>query len=139
VRTLRDGTHRTVLHLSPEHLGDVTITVEVRAGSVRLHVAGGDAALGALGQGMGDLRSQLADAGLDLADVSLRPDTGGAGGTGPGPDPRAAWEEEPGTGADQPRGRPGSAPAPAAASTGTGAVPAAGTSPGGAGHIDVRI
>jgi flagellar hook-length control protein FliK len=146
VRTLRDGTHRTVLHLSPEHLGEVTITVEVRAGAVRLHVAGGDAALGALGQGMADLRSQLADAGLDLADVSLRPDAGGPGGTGPGPDPRAPWQGEPGTGADQhadqqsqqhgqQHGQPGSAAAPGTIAGGTGAGPAA----AGTGHLDVRI
>ena len=85
-RLLSDGTHHTVMHLSPEHLGPVTVTVDVRDGAVRLELVGGSGALGALGQGLDSLRSQLADAGLDLADVAMRPDdqAGNPFGRGPG-------------------------------------------------------
>ena len=85
-RLLRDGTHHTVMHLSPEHLGPVTVTVDVLDGAVRLELVGGSGALGALGHDLDSLRSQLADAGLDLADVTMRADdqTGGPLGRGPG-------------------------------------------------------
>ena len=106
VRALRDGGHRTVLRLDPEHLGEVTVTVDVRGGDVRMAVTGGEQALAALREGLGQLRSSLSRAGLELGDVALRPDspvsaasatpvagggdataTGtGTGGTSPGPD-----------------------------------------------------
>jgi flagellar hook-length control protein FliK len=79
-RVLRDGTHHTVLHLAPEHLGELTVTVDVRQGAVRLDVLGSGSALTALGQDLDSLRSQLADAGLDLADVSMRSDDAPADG-----------------------------------------------------------
>ncbi len=82
VRALRDGGHRTVLRLDPEHLGEVTLTLDVRDGAVRLSVSGGAEALEALRSGLGDLRSSLAEAGLALDDVRLRPET--ATGTAPG-------------------------------------------------------
>jgi Flagellar hook-length control protein FliK len=75
VRALREGGHRTVLRLEPEHLGAVTLTVDVRAGAVRMAVAGGTQALAAVREGIERLRSSLADAGLDLGDVALRADT----------------------------------------------------------------
>jgi hypothetical protein len=74
VRALREGGHRTVMRLDPEHLGAVTVTVDVREGAVRMAVAGGAEALAAVREGLGHLRSALADAGLDLGDVALRPD-----------------------------------------------------------------
>jgi flagellar hook-length control protein FliK len=74
VRALRDGGHRTVLRLDPEHLGAVTVTVDVRAGAVRMAVAGTSEALAAVREGIAHLRSALADAGLDLGDVALRPE-----------------------------------------------------------------
>jgi flagellar hook-length control protein FliK len=82
VRTLRDGTQHTVLHLSPEHLGQLTLTVDVRAGAVALTVAGGEAALSALRDGLSDLRDQLGQSGLDLGDVTLRQDAGNPGNGG---------------------------------------------------------
>jgi len=71
VRTLRDGTHRTVLNLSPKHLGSVQVTVDLLDGQVSLRLAAGDAALAALRQDMSDLRAQLSQVGLELADVDL--------------------------------------------------------------------
>ncbi len=100
-RVLRDGSHRTVLHLAPEHLGELTVTVDVRQGAVRLDVLGGGSALTALGQDLDSLRSQLADAGLDLADVSMRSgDAPADGGTG----------QQAGRQAGQPDGQPGTLP-----------------------------
>jgi flagellar hook-length control protein FliK len=72
LRTLQDGTHRTVLHLTPDHLGALTLTVDVRAGHVTLGVAGDQAALSTLRDGIGQLRDQLAASGLQLDDVSLQ-------------------------------------------------------------------
>ena len=114
-RLLRDGTHHTVMHLSPEHLGPVTVTVDVLDGAVRLELVGGSGALGALGHDLDSLRSQLADAGLDLADVTMRADdqTGGPFGRGPGerrpdggPDRGQAGAAEAGS-TDQPIQQPG--------------------------------
>ncbi len=141
LRTLNDGTHRTVVHLSPEHLGDLTLTVDVRAGSVQLAMAGEQAAIATLRDGLSQLRDQLADAGLDLGAVSLRDNA-----SDPGKDQRqapAAADDNSGRnsapgrrGADQQEGRrpggsrfSGDLPAP----TGTG--PAA----PGATRIDVRV
>jgi flagellar hook-length control protein FliK len=94
VRALREGGHRTVLRLDPEQLGEVTLTVDVRGGSVRLAVSGGAEAVGAVHAGLAHLRSSLAESGLTLDDVALRPDAAGASaagtgmGTGTGTDPR---------------------------------------------------
>ena len=96
VRALREGGHRTVLRLDPEQLGEVTLTVDVRGSSVRLAVSGGAEAVGAVHAGLAHLRSSLAESGLALDDVALRPDgTAGTGvgaglgsGTGTGTDPR---------------------------------------------------
>jgi hypothetical protein len=89
VRALREGGHRTVLRLDPEHLGEVTLTVDVRGGSVRLAVSGGAEAVGAVHAGLAHLRSSLAESGLSLGDVALRPDGAATGaGTGTGTDPR---------------------------------------------------
>jgi flagellar hook-length control protein FliK len=71
-RALRDGSHRAVIRLSPEHLGDVTITLNVHAGSVRMDLLAGPTAIGALQANLHDLRDQMAQSGLRLDDVSLR-------------------------------------------------------------------
>jgi flagellar hook-length control protein FliK len=70
-RTLSDGTHHAVLRLSPEHLGDVTITLDVRGGGVRLDLVAGPQAITALQADLGRLRDDLAGSGLNLGDVSL--------------------------------------------------------------------
>jgi len=117
-RVLRDGTHRTVMHLSPEHLGQVTVTVEVRDGSVRLGLSAGAAALSALGSDLPDLRQQLAQSGLDLADVTMNsPDAGSGQGGGPrGDRPDAARSAPAGRdtgGSPTPERRDGLNPTPA--------------------------
>ena len=116
-RTLRDGTHHTVLRLSPEHLGDVTITLDVRAGGVRLDLAAGSVALAALQADLGQLRDDLAGSGLDLGDVTLSSaDAGGTGTNGqprdPRPDPTPRGPAGPGGGFGSSAGTPGEPAAP---------------------------
>ena len=118
VRALREGGHRTVLRLEPDHLGEVTVTVDVRSGAVRMAVSGGAEALAAVREGLGHLRTSLADSGLNLGDVSLRSDASGtsaapAASTGPGADGRAPGSgPRPDAGAGS-RGRPAPAGPPA--------------------------
>lgn len=70
-RTLADGTHTTVMKLSPERLGEVTIKLDVRDGGVRMELIAAPQALSALQDDLGRLRDQLAQSGLDLGDVSF--------------------------------------------------------------------
>jgi len=100
LRTLGDGTRRTVMHLSPEHLGELTLTVDVRNGSVQLAMTGGEAAIATLREGIGLLRDQLADSGLDLGTVSLRDNATDSG---------RGHRQAPATGGGEgnPQGRPG--------------------------------
>ena len=70
-QTLRDGTHRAVIKLSPENLGEVTVTMDVKGNSVRMHLIAGPEAIGALRNDLHGLRDQLAQSGLKLDDVSL--------------------------------------------------------------------
>ena len=126
VRALREGGHRTVLRLDPEQLGEVTLTVDVRGSSVPLAVSGGAEAVGAVHAGLAHLRSSLAESGLALDDVALRPD--GAAGTGVG----SALGSGTGTGTDSrdPNGRPYATPDGSAAATPAAAGPGAGTAAG---------
>ena len=97
MRTMRDGSQQTVLRLQPDHLGPVTVTVEVQAGAVRMHLLADGTALAALQQSLPELRSQLAQGGLALSDVTLRqPDSGGQG-----------WAGRGDGGRQQPPGQPG--------------------------------
>ena len=164
VRALRDGGHRTVLRLDPEHLGEVTVTVDVRGADVRMAVSGGAEALAALRDGLGHLRSSLAASGLDLGDVALHPDasaaappvtgsagaaaptTGTTGGTsGPGGDTSAGGRSAGSAGAPDGRRAPqdqGTPAVPAAApptarAGRTTAPDAAGAAP--ARRLDVRV
>jgi hypothetical protein len=152
-RTLRDGTQRSVLHLMPAGLGAVRVTVDVRAGRVSLDLAAADGAIAALSQELPALRSQLAEAGLDLADVTLnRQDAGpgdgrrsgqdGAGGGPAGSSPNT-WDgadAAPGDGSrpstSQTGGEPpatgGTAPRPTARHRAADPVPSEG-------RVDVRI
>ena len=77
-RSLGDGTRETVLHLTPDHLGPVTVTLQVQGSDVRLDLAANDAALAALNADLGELRDGLSASGLELTDVTLRPDDDGS-------------------------------------------------------------
>jgi flagellar hook-length control protein FliK len=77
-RSLGDGTRETVLHLTPDHLGPVTVTLQVQGSDVRLDLAANGAALAALNADLGELRDGLSASGLDLTDVTLRPSDDGA-------------------------------------------------------------
>jgi hypothetical protein len=98
-RLLHDGTQRAVLHLTPDHLGSVRVTVDVKAGLVRVGLAAGEAALATLHRELGHLKSQLAESGLHLADVSLQregdqaPADAGTGGRAGG----SAWSTDAGS------------------------------------------
>lgn len=81
-RMLKDGTHRAVIRLAPEHLGEVTVTLDVRGGSVRIDLIAGPQAIGALRADLGDLHDQLAQSGLQLDDVSLSQSGSSSLGTG---------------------------------------------------------
>lgn len=105
-RMFRDGTHHTVLRLSPEHLGEVTITLDVRAGGIRLDLAAAPQALAALQADLGQLRDDLANSGLDLGDVTLSAQNPGPGTNGQGA-ARERWQES----APAERGPAGKAPA----------------------------
>jgi flagellar hook-length control protein FliK len=94
-RALKDGSHRAVIRLSPEHLGDVTVTLSVHDGNVRMDLVAGPAAITALQADLHDLRDQMAQSGLQLDDVSLRqsglPNTGAGSSSG-----REARQNSPG-------------------------------------------
>jgi flagellar hook-length control protein FliK len=126
-RILNDGTHRAVIRLAPDHLGEVTVTLDVRAGNVRMDLIAGPQAISALQADLTELRDQLAQSGLQLGDVSLSQPglTGGGAGS---PDGRERW---------------GGANSPAAAQAQLGApIEPAGTRPRtatGEGRLDVLI
>jgi flagellar hook-length control protein FliK len=89
------------MHLNPEHLGAMTLTVDVRAGHVRLGVTGGETALDALRSGMGGLRDQLAASGLQLDDVRLQTSPDGGQGRPDQQRPATADADVPGRGQNQ--------------------------------------
>jgi flagellar hook-length control protein FliK len=89
-QTFKDGTHRAVIKLAPEHLGEVTVTLDVRAGGVTLDLIAGPQAISALKADLADLRDQLAQSGLRLDDVSLSQSGAASGGAGT-PDGRERW------------------------------------------------
>lgn len=99
---MREGTHHTVLRLSPEHLGEVTITLDVRARGVRLDLSAAPLALAALQADLGRLRDDLAGSGLDLGAVTLTAQDAGPGTNGQAT-ARDRWQEQTPTG----RGLPG--------------------------------
>jgi flagellar hook-length control protein FliK len=100
VRSLRDGTHRAVIKLNPEHLGQVTLTLDVHGGNVRMDVLAGPQAIDALRNDLSDLRNQLAQSGLQLDDVSLRQSgtSGGDPGSSNNPNPGRANDSAPNSG-----------------------------------------
>ncbi|MGH3444476.1 MAG: flagellar hook-length control protein FliK, partial [Nocardioidaceae bacterium] len=67
-----DGTHRITLRLHPADLGEVRVTVTVRADKVDVTLAAGQAARHALAAGSAQLRGLLADAGHTTGLLTLR-------------------------------------------------------------------
>jgi flagellar hook-length control protein FliK len=146
-RSLGDGIRETVLHLTPDNLGAVTVTLQVQGSDVRLDLAANQAALDALDAGIGDLRAELSASGLDLTDVTLRPDDGGQQNQG-----RAPGQEGPGDGRQDGRPAPGgdgrtseSRPERRTGVTGTetdpgpGRSPTTGPEPGPRAPLDIRV
>ena len=69
--TRGDGSHRIVLKLSPEALGEVRVVLTVRHGEVQVRMAGGEAARMALAQGAPELHRLLEAAGATSTQVSV--------------------------------------------------------------------
>jgi flagellar hook-length control protein FliK len=87
-----DGSHQLTLRLAPEHLGPVTVTAAVRAGTVHLSlVPGTGAGHEALRGAVAELQADLTAAGFTSATVEVRGDPRGSG-PGHGRDPAAAGE-----------------------------------------------
>ncbi|GAB3241661.1 flagellar hook-length control protein FliK [Kineosporia babensis] len=86
LRNLPNGSHRAVIHLSPEELGDVKVTLSVNNGDVRMDLIAAPAALSQLQAGLSDLREQMSQAGLNLSDVTMDaspdPSSGDSAGSG---------------------------------------------------------
>jgi len=133
VRTLSDGSHHTVLRLSPEHLGDLTVTIDVQGANVQVSMAGQSAAIATLRGGLDELRRQLSEAGLDLGSIALQDNASDPGTTGGDARREGA---DPGPGAD-----PGRRGPVAGSDQGAGPVArgSAVTGRAGEGHLDVRI
>jgi hypothetical protein len=71
-KTLGDGTQQTTLTLNPEGLGQLTVTVQVKAGQVKLELAGSGHAMHVLAEHLEQLKRGLEGSGLNLSDVNLR-------------------------------------------------------------------
>lgn len=69
--TRGDGSHRLVLKLAPEALGEVRVVLTVRQGEVHVRLAGGDAARAALAQGAPELHRLLEAAGATSTQISV--------------------------------------------------------------------
>jgi hypothetical protein len=76
-----DGRHEVTLELRPEELGTIRVDVSVEHQTVHLTLHAAEPATGRLlSAALADLRSALADAGLQAGHVAVSPD----GGSGPG-------------------------------------------------------
>ena len=76
-----DGRHEMTLELRPEDLGTIRVEVSVEHQTVHLTLHAAEPATGRLlSAGLADLRSALADAGLNAGHIAVSPD----GGTGTG-------------------------------------------------------
>jgi len=87
-----DGRHEVTLELRPEDLGTIRVEVSVEHQTVHLTLHAAEPATGRLlSAALADLRSALADAGLNAGHVAVSPD----GGTGTGRRSRPQTESEP--------------------------------------------
>lgn len=98
-----DGRHEVTLELHPVDLGTIRVEVSVEHQTVHLTLHAAEPTTARLlSAGLADLRSALADAGLNAGQVAVSPD----GGTGTGRRSRPQPDAEPG-----PPGRPTPTPA----------------------------
>ena len=87
-----DGRHEVTLELRPEELGTIRVDVSVEHQTVHLTLHAAEPATGRLlSAALADLRSALADAGLQAGHVAVSPD----GGSGPGRRSRPQTEPAP--------------------------------------------
>jgi flagellar hook-length control protein FliK len=87
-----DGRHEMTLELRPEELGTIRVDVSVEHQTVHLTLHAAEPATGRLlSAALADLRSALADAGLQAGHVAVSPD----GGSGPGRRSRPQTEPAP--------------------------------------------
>jgi flagellar hook-length control protein FliK len=87
-----DGRHEVTLELRPEDLGTIRVEVSVEHQTVHLTLHAAEPATGRLlSAALADLRSALADAGLQAGHVAVSPD----GGSGTGRRARPQTESEP--------------------------------------------
>ena len=87
-----DGRHEVTLELRPEELGTIRVEVSVEHQTVHLTLHAAEPATGRLlSAALADLRSALADAGLQAGHVAVSPD----GGSGPDRRSRPQTEPEP--------------------------------------------
>jgi flagellar hook-length control protein FliK len=146
-RSLGDGTRETVLHLAPDHLGQVTVTLQVQGSDVRLDLAANQAALAALNADLDELRAGLSDSGLSLTDVTMRSDDAGTPqqqGRNPGQEGPGGGRQDgrPGPGGDgrATEGRPGrQIGGPGAAGTDGSERAEPGQTPGRRAPLDIRV
>jgi flagellar hook-length control protein FliK len=84
LRTAPDGVHRLTVHLNPGDLGPISVTAEVRAGAITVHLAGATGAgREALDAALPDLRRHLTEGGYGSCALEIRPHVRDA--TTPGP------------------------------------------------------
>jgi flagellar hook-length control protein FliK len=74
-----DGQHTLTVDVTPEELGPVRLTLEMRAGEVHLHLAGSsEASREALKAALPELRRLLDAAGMSAGALDVRPDDAGS-------------------------------------------------------------
>jgi len=121
-----DGSYQVTIRLQPEDLGVVRVDLHLEAGTVNVSLhAEGDATRDMLRQNLGQLRQQLADAGLSTGRFDVSGGTSGGG--------SLAGQQQPSAAADEPANdNPGSTEA--AAATDAAAVPVLTN-----GQLDMRL
>jgi flagellar hook-length control protein FliK len=131
-----DGTHRVTVDVTPEELGPVRLTVEMRSGEMSLLLAGSsETSREALRAALPELRRMLDAAGMTTGQLDVRPDDLGS---------RPAWSDLSGGLPQGETGRGGSTGSDRASRTGgpaagEGDVPSHVTRPDHDNSLDVRI
>ena len=86
---MENGQHRAKLHINPEHLGPIDVTLTLKGNEVGIAFSAAQAELrGALDIALPQLRETLAQGGVALGNTSVSADTHGPGQQGAGAMPR---------------------------------------------------